>query len=123
MATSTALAELKVTYWTAIDVVGIRNLMEELGFPQDKATVIYTDNTAVKSIISGRMSLGSKNKHVELRCLKTKEWHRRAFIEIETERTVDMVADFLTKNLDVAQFEYLRDWATGYSYLKAVLHH
>ena len=55
--------------------------------------------------------------------VKTKEWHRRAFIEIETERTVDMVADFLTKNLDVAQFEYLRDWATGYSYLKAVLHH
>ena len=87
VATSTALAELEVTYWTAIDVVGIRNLMEELGFPQDKAAVVYTDNNAVKSIISGRMSLGSKNKHVELRCLKTKEWHRRAFIEIETERT------------------------------------
>ena len=60
------------------------------------------------------MSLGSKNKHIDLRYLKLQDWVKMRKIKIGTVPSEEMMADLGTKNLGPKQFCLLRDWMSGY---------
>ena len=51
-----------------MDLIGFTNVLQDIGHPQCE-NMLYTDNYANYSIIENRMSLGSKNKHIDLRYL------------------------------------------------------
>ena len=57
-----------------VDVMGLSNFFSEMGFPVVQPTLIFTGNYGVTRILEGHMGLGSVNKHVELKFLKSKDW-------------------------------------------------
>ena len=110
---ATALAEMEGSFYSAMDLIGFTNVLQDIGHPQCE-NMLYTDNYANYSIIENRMSLGSKNKHIDLRYLKLKDWVKMRKIKIGTVPSEEMMADLGTKNLGPKQFCLLRDWMSGY---------
>ena len=101
---------------TALDIQGVRSLLEELGIPQMMPTTVYEDNTACKAIAESDCNLPKKARHIRLRDLKVKEMVYDQVIAIEYCRTIHQLADLLSKNLNSATFYRFANYITGYSH-------
>ena len=110
---------MEATFWASRDLLGFVNVMNELEYYQTLSPV-YTDSEGNKSVLEGRMSLGSTNKFVDIRYLLLRDWCKEKFIQLGLVRTKEMIADILTKNLAKDQFCRLRDHLLGY-HLNGVL--
>ena len=118
---ATIIAELEGFHYTAVDVMGLRNFFSEMGFPMVQPTVIFTDNYGVTRILEGHMSLGSVNKHVELKYLKSKEWKSEGKLSGSYCNTNSQLSDLFTKNLSPSKFNLLGDQITGYAYFQGTV--
>ena len=118
---ATIIAELEGFHYTAVDVMGLRNFFSEMGFPMVQPTLIFTDNYGVTRILEGHMGLGSVNKHVELKYLKSKDWKNEGKLCGNYCKTTEQLSDLFTKNLPRAKFNLLGDQITGYAYFQGTV--
>lgn len=115
---STTGAELTEAYLASNDVVGFRNLMQELGFRLQGPTTMYEDNQPAIAVAEGNRNLASKTKHMDIRVWKLRERIDDHEIVLQFCSTHDMLADIGTKALGVCTFEYLRDLCNGYAIVR-----
>ena len=87
---------------------------------EENPTVLYQDNQPAIQVASGNRNLASKTKHMDIRVWKLKERIDDRLIVLEFCSTHDMLADLGTKPLGIKQFQYLRDFANGYSLCRAM---
>ena len=105
---STAESEFYGLYYLTLDVVGFRELLQELGFPQDGPTVIDCDNQSAISWAYGKGRL-SCQKHIRLKYHFVQDAVRTKDTEVHYLETYRMPADFLTKVLGRELFQACRD--------------
>jgi hypothetical protein len=105
---STAEAEYKATSKAAQYLVGIRQLMEEIGFPQTGPSTIYNDNAAAVIMVRQNYS-SSATRHIKLKFHYIREKVSDGEIEVKFCPTTRMIADIMTKSLDRVKFARLRD--------------
>ena len=117
-APSTCVDEMIELFEVSTDVLGLRNLMAELGMYQMDPTATYQDNKSTITIANNRGSLGPTSRAIDLDvlCVRNRiEDHQIATVYIGTEF---MVADMGTKALPGKAFVRHRDVANGYSLVK-----
>jgi len=112
---STTGAELQEACANALDVVGVRNLLKEIGFTQTKPTVVYCDNKPAIQIAHNEGALSQQSKHLDIRVFKIRELIKSKQIVLNYINTQRCIADIFTKALPPQRFVYLRDMLCGYS--------
>jgi hypothetical protein len=113
--TSTTEAELTECFRCGCDVMGFRNLMDEIGLINDEPTLLYQDNTPAIQIMNNKGSLASRTKFMDIRVFKVREWISEGSIMTRYCRTLEMAADIGTKALGTKQFRFCRDLMNGYA--------
>ena len=116
---STTASEIDAGNQTGLDIVAIRNLLEELGVWYTNPTVIYEDNQATIQIANNEAALGDANRHMHRRLFKIKELVENKTVLLAFMETQRQVADILTKALGRIAFCRLRDDLTGYTTVNA----
>jgi hypothetical protein len=116
---ATSGAELKTAFDTSTDMLGLRNLLSELGNAQVKPTILYQDNTAAIQISNNRGSLGKASRAMDLETLTIRNRIEDHQIATQFCSTLNMIADIGTKALPEALFVKLRDMMNGYAIVKA----
>ncbi len=114
-APSSTWAESVSLFDCSTDVLGIRNLLEELGHLQESPTTIYQDNKSAIQIVNNRGSLGKNSRAMDLKTLSTRnriEDHKIATAFLETGQ---MVSDMGSKALALNPFSRFRDTMNGYA--------
>jgi hypothetical protein len=96
IATSTAESEFISAARCGQEACFLRMMLEFLGFPQSKPTVIFEDNNACMQM-SENASNTSRTKHIDLRKFYLKELVRRDIVYLVRVSTHLQHADFLTK--------------------------
>jgi hypothetical protein len=79
------------------------NLLEEL-LGEQKPAIIYEDNTGAIFLVNNQ-TVGARTKHIDIRYHWIRDLIRDKRIEVRFIRSEDNVADCLTKNLPVGEFE------------------
>ena len=118
-APSSTWAEQTSLFQCSTDVLGLRNLMTELGMHQEYPTKIYQDNKSTIQIANNRGSLGKTSRAMDLEILATRNRIEDHEISTEFIRTIYMAADIGTKALTVQPFTMLRDTMNGYALVRA----
>ena len=90
------------------EVVWVRQLMEDFGFPQSKPTVIFEDNKSCIDMVNGR-SNHQASKHINPKFHFTRDKLKDGVIKVEHMPTGEMIADMLTKPLNAEMFRKFRD--------------
>ena len=110
----TASAEITAANTSAMEIKGIRNILQEIGLCQTKPTVIFEDNQACITIANNAGSLQSRTKHLDLKVYKIRELIQQGDVVLQYCITQRQVADILTKLLPPTQFRVLSDRLCGY---------
>jgi hypothetical protein len=118
-APSTVWSEMEAFYDQTIDVLGLRNLMAELGMFQQKPTPMHGDNESQQKIANNRGSLGQTSRAMDLKTLASRNRIEDHQVETRRKKSSQMPADVGTKALPVEPFVRLRDIANGCSLVKA----
>ena len=105
---SSTTAELTGLYQATIEVVWMRGLLSELGYPQTKPTVVYQDNSAAIAIVKGEKD-STRLKHETVKLNVMRDYFRNGVIELVKTPTEDMIADIMTKSLGKVLFQKHRD--------------
>ena len=102
---STAEAEYYAASEIAIEIIYLRNLLSNMGFPQGDDTPVYEDNTACiewgNHIIGGR----ERAKHIDIRKHFAHEVIQNRHMRLIRVSTTDQLADIFTKALPMIHFE------------------
>ena len=89
------------------EVLWLRMLLADFGFPQLKPTTVFEDNMSTIKIAHGSGN-HQRIKHIDLRYHYTRELINTQKIRVTYKPTDQMVADILTKALQGAVFEKIR---------------
>ena len=101
---SSTEAEIIAASDAALEIIYIRGLLAEMGFRQEKPTVLYVDNSGAVEL-SRDLKSCQRSRHVERRYLKIRELVAAGEIEVRSIDTKDNHADLYTKStLDKATF-------------------
>ena len=103
LATSTSEAEYIAISTVAKKVRWARTFLLELGFEQQKPTVVWEDNTG--AIVTANSIITEASKHMELKQHYAREAVSDGVIDVRKIGTKDQVADALTKPLPKESFE------------------
>ena len=106
-ADSSTVAEFIGCHLAAKQILWARNLLEELGFPQDLPTTMFEDNKSTIVLLNREYNC-SKTKHIQLRYNFIREHIKENRIRVEYLSSEEMISDMLTKNLLPATFLHLR---------------
>jgi len=93
------------------EVIWLRNFLVEQGYPMPPA-VLFQDNMST-IVLCERGEAGHRTKHIKIRNFFVKELIDGGEVVVRHMPTDDMVADILTKPLQGAKFEALRDGLVG----------
>ena len=93
--------------------------MAEVGLFQQKATVIYQDNTPAIQIMTNRGSLPNKSKAMDIRVVSARNKVEDGKALPVHVKTLEILADIGSKNFDEKQFVFLRDLANGHALVRA----
>jgi len=114
IALSSTEAEYVSLSMCARDILWLRNVLFEVGFPQEEPSVVYEDNQAC--IMIAENSKGNTGiKHVDLKIHFIKDVIKSKHIQLRYIPTKRMVADFFTKQLPAPRFIDLRSFVMGHS--------
>jgi hypothetical protein len=111
---STTASELTEGSLCACDIVGFRNLNDEVGLRADGPTVMFQDNQAAIQIMMNRGSLSQRTKATDIRTLTVRNKVEDLMVVPIYLETTKMLADLGTKALDPKQFVKLRNEVCGY---------
>ncbi|GJT41874.1 retrovirus-related pol polyprotein from transposon TNT 1-94 [Tanacetum coccineum] len=95
---SSSEVEYKVMAQTTCELVWLRNLLSEIGFPQSKPMKMWCDNQATIYIATNPV-FHQRTKHIEVDCHFTREKLEDGTITTPHIRTESQLADALTKVL------------------------
>ena len=95
-------------------VLGLRNLLGELGMYQEAPSLIYQDNDSSDKIMNNRGSLGVISRAMDLEILTSRNRIEDQQVKTKWEGTKEMLADLGTKALPLNPFARLRDPMNGY---------
>ena len=95
---SSASVETEAACHAALDVVGIRHLLEEIGIWYNKPVVIYEDNQPTIQVANNERSLADAGRHLETRNYKLSELVENESVILTYMSTERQVADLLTKS-------------------------
>ncbi len=105
IAPSTAEAEYYSASEMAVEIIYLRNLIRNMGLPQEDDTPVYKDNTACiewgNHIIGGR----ERAKHIDIRKHFAHETIQNRHMRLIRVSTDEQLADIFTKALPYPQFE------------------
>ena len=104
VALSSAEAEFHAIAKGITEVIWLKKLLSELGFPQKKACKLFCDNKAAISI-SGNPVQHDHTKHVEINRHFIKEKLEKKIISLTFVRSKDQLTDILTKAVTSEVFE------------------
>lgn len=100
-------AELVAISSVALDIVWLRNVLEELGYKQMEPSIIYTDSQSViKWIESGKSASRQRSKHIDVRAHKILELVNNKTVILRYVSTEDNIADAFTKSLGRTKFNH-----------------
>jgi hypothetical protein len=88
-------------------IIWLRGFLLEIGFPQLKPTVIYTDSQSAKALID-MFRVGNNSAHIVMRLNYLHQETLRGTIELKFIDTDNEVADILTKLLALPKFEHFK---------------
>ncbi len=99
--------------------IWIQDFMTEVGYGTDvHPGIIYEDNMSVLHSIKKGETTSAQQRHIRIRTMFSNQFTDGERFEITHCPTSDMIADILTKPLQGAAFERLRDLILGYYYSK-----
>jgi hypothetical protein len=106
---SSCEAEIATGAGACKDIQFCRQALEDLGFPICGPTPVVTDNSAAMSTVQNP-GVTARTRHYERWIYYIRELYMRRVITIHLEGTARMVADILTKalNVKVAYYEFRR---------------
>ena len=81
------------------EVTVVRRLLEEIGFPQDRPTVVFEDNAACIYSSMDNKPMNPRSKHIDIRVFKLKEFVKDGIMTLAKIESDKQVADNLTKPL------------------------
>ena len=90
------------------ELIWLRRLLEDIGFAQNKPTVLFEDNQSAIEL-SKNPKFHSRTKHIDISYHFVREKVADKQIEVMYCPTEMMVADMLTKGLAKVKFEQFRD--------------
>ena len=96
----------------AKDIIWFRSILKELGYPQSDSTTLFEDNQSCIKIANSP-AINDRTKHIDIRHHFLKELIRLGVFNLTYLSITDMLADILTKPLDIASFTRLRDRILG----------
>ncbi len=109
IALSTAEAEYYSASEIAVEIIYLRNLIQNMGLPQDDDTPVYEDNTACiewgNHIIGGRERAKVAAKHIDIRKHFAHEAIQNRHMRLIRVWTDEQLADIFTRALPFPQFE------------------
>jgi hypothetical protein len=89
----------------AKEIIYLRGLLRNMGFPRDGPTTVYEDNTACiewgNNVIGGR----ERAKHIDIRKHFAHETIRNGYITLKKVATTAQLADIMTKGVTQPQWE------------------
>ena len=88
-------------------IVWLRNLLGELGWPQEGPTVIYEDNQATINL-AHHGYLSEQTIHMSLKDLYVVHYVKKGTVKVQYLDTAKMTADIFTKPLSIKDFNYHR---------------
>ena len=90
----------------------IRSILEDLGIPQEEATLIYEDNKAAIAMANaGRPT--KRTKHIDTRYFALQSWVEQDLVLLKSVPTSDNSSDALTKNVPRLLFNRHMDFILG----------
>ena len=113
VALSSAEAEYMAACAGVQEAIYLRRLLNDLGYKQDQATVIYEDNQGCIAL-SENPVLHKRTKHIDIRYHFTRERVESGEIALRYVATEHQLADLLTKALSSQRVASLRKQVLGY---------
>ena len=113
VALSSAEAEFMAASFLIQEVIHIRKLLHNLGFPQESPTEIGEDNCICIAWSEGSVGGSDRAKHIDLRKHFVHEAVQASHIKLDPVRSADNLADLFTKPLPRSSFESLRNRIMG----------
>ena len=114
VALSSAEAEFVAASSLVHEVIYIRRLLENLGFPQSEPTAILEDNRTCIAWSEGSVGGSDRAKHIDLRQHFVHDAVHAKVLKLEVVRSADNVADIFTKPLPKTPFLVLRKQLMGF---------
>ena len=108
-AQSTVEAEMFAIAIVIKEVIWLRNLLTELGHPQEKPTVVYTDSRSAMLVATSNATLSKPLKHISVRVAFIREKYKNGVVNIKWINGDNQLADMLTKSLPVDRFRMLKN--------------
>ena len=104
---SSTEAEYQAAALATQEAIWLRRLLEDLGFVQNDATLLYEDNEGCISL-SKDATNHARTKHIDVKHHFIREKVETKQIALSYVHTTENRADILTKGLPRVKFEYLR---------------
>jgi len=107
----------------AKEIVYFRYLLKDLGFPQERPTILYVDNQAAIKIAENSTD-HTRSKHIDIKYHYIRELVEKDIIKLVYIRSDDNLADGFTKPLENMKFsQFKRSVLRGVSKNGRVLEH
>ena len=98
VAHSTTEAEFTAACDAAKVTLYVRSILDELGIPQDAATMIYEDNAG--ALLMGNAGQPTRRtRHMDIKIFSVQEWIEEDLIVLQDIQTSDNISDTFTKQL------------------------
>ncbi|KAL4309595.1 hypothetical protein GQ457_01G033490 [Hibiscus cannabinus] len=107
VAQSTAEAEYIVAAAAANQAIWLRNLLSDLGFKQESATILLCDNKSAIAIAENPVQHG-RTKHINVKFHAIREAEKNSLIKMEFCSSEMQVADLMTKALSRNRMLFLK---------------
>jgi hypothetical protein len=114
VAKSTGEAELIAHNKVGDLIEWAREILEELGYPQDKVPMLVDSTCAMQMLKQGTGSF-KRAKHIKVRYFWLKDLIDKGLIKLVYKPTEELVADILTKPLTGWKFRYLLSKLLGWN--------
>jgi hypothetical protein len=113
IAHSSTEAEFIAACDTAKMILFFRSILEELGIPQQAATILFEDNTGALLIANAQQPT-HRTRHIEIKHFALLDWVEQDMVTLHSISTRDNAADAMTKTLTRQLFYRHRDTYMGY---------
>ena len=108
VSTSACDIELKGMYLCLLAIIWTRGFMTELGFPPRGATVLWSDSSSARQLVTD-FRIGSKSQHLTMRINAINQEVNNGVIEVKYVDTQGNTVDVLTKALPAIPFQLHAD--------------
>ena len=105
-AASTTEAEYIAAHLASQELVWMRQLMQDLGYPQSTPTLLHSDNQAAIRLVKNP-EFHRRTKHVDIKYHVIRDHFQQQRLQVAYVPTIDNVADLLTKPLPRDRFHRL----------------